>query len=193
MQGICDNRGRFQDVFTGTPSKIHDARVLRLSSVNEDLSRICEGKYHILGDAAYPIREHLLTPYKNYGSMTQRQSTYNYRHSATRVIIENAFGLLKQRFRQLRYIELTSVDKISEFIMACCVLHNLCLDAGDTAVDDILCDDDQGQQWDVTPCDSQQEVEFNEPRQTRPDTREAALRQLGECKRDELADKFTAR
>ncbi|KAH7981125.1 hypothetical protein HPB49_021773 [Dermacentor silvarum] len=103
MQGICYSNGRFEDVFTGTPSKIHDARVLRLSTVNEDMPTICQiNQYHILGDAAYPIREHFLTPYKDFGAMTDAQIVYNYRHSSTRVVIENAFGRLKQRFHQLR-------------------------------------------------------------------------------------------
>ncbi|XP_049520504.1 uncharacterized protein LOC125944222 [Dermacentor silvarum] len=105
MQGICDSNGRFDDVFTGTTSNIHDARVLRLSTVNEDLPTICQiNQYHILGDAAYLIREHLLTPYKDFGAMTDAQIVYNHLYSSTRVLIENAFGRLKQRFRQLRYI-----------------------------------------------------------------------------------------
>ncbi|KAG0442925.1 hypothetical protein HPB47_015477, partial [Ixodes persulcatus] len=139
MQGICDAKGRFQDVFTGPPSKIHDARVLRLSEVQEDLPTICKvDKYHLLGDAAYPIREHLLTPFKNYGGMTKAKIAYSHQHAATRVVIENAFGLLKQRFRQLRYVEFTTVDNITQLIVACCVLHNICMDAGDVSVDDLL-------------------------------------------------------
>ncbi|KAH7953685.1 hypothetical protein HPB49_011196 [Dermacentor silvarum] len=143
MQGICDSNGRFEDVFAGTPSKIPDARVLGLSTVNEDLPTICQiNQYHILGDAAYPIPEHLLTPYKDFGAMTDAQIVYNYRYSSTRFVIENALGRLKQRFRQLRYIEFQTVDKITPFIIACCTLHNICLDVGDLNVDEILTDDD---------------------------------------------------
>ncbi|CAN7995053.1 unnamed protein product [Ixodes pacificus] len=138
-QGICDAKGRFQDVFTGPPSKVLDARVLRLSGVQEDLPTICKvDKYHLLGDAAYSIREHILKPFKNYGGMTKPKSTYNRRHAATRVIIENTFGLLKQRFRQLRYVEFTTVDNITQLIVGCCVLHNICMDGGDLSVDDLL-------------------------------------------------------
>ncbi|KAK8771866.1 hypothetical protein V5799_024894 [Amblyomma americanum] len=139
MQGICDSRCRFLDVFTGTPSKIHDARVLRLSTVQEELPVVCENNYHILGDAAYPIREYMITPFRNYGTMTRAMISFNYRHAATRVKIENAFGMLKKRFRQLRFVEFHTVDKITQLILSCCVLHNICLDAGDC---DVPSDDD---------------------------------------------------
>ncbi|KAH7970639.1 hypothetical protein HPB49_012864 [Dermacentor silvarum] len=192
MQGICDSNGRFEDVFTGTPSKIHDARVLRLSTVNEDLPTICQiNQYHILGDAAYPIREHLLTPYKDFGAMTDAQLVYNHRHSSTCVVIENAFSSLKQRFRQLRYIEFQTVDKIMQFIIACCTLHNICLDVGDLNVDDILTDDDlQERQQEIAQHCILREEECKEASQSIPTQRESALRRLGELKRINLAQRL---
>lgn len=132
LQGICDACKRFVDVFTGIPSKIHDARVLKLSDINEKLPTICEGnKYHILGDAAYPIREWLIIPYKDYGNLSENQKMFNKQFCATRVLIENTFGLLKGRFRQLIEVDMHNVDKISKFIISCCVLHNLCIDNND--------------------------------------------------------------
>ncbi|XP_071640855.1 putative nuclease HARBI1 [Temnothorax longispinosus] len=95
LQGICDVRKRFTDVFTGIPAKIHDSRVLKLSDINDELPRICDGKFHILGDAAYPIREWLLIPYRDYGNLSDKQQKFNKQFCATRVLIENAFGLLK--------------------------------------------------------------------------------------------------
>ncbi|XP_025154746.1 putative nuclease HARBI1 isoform X2 [Harpegnathos saltator] len=97
LQGICDARKRFIDTFTGIPSKIHDARVLKLSDICDELPGICEGgKYHILGDGAYPIREWLIIPFKDYGNLSAKDKQFNKMLSATRVLIENAFGLLKE-------------------------------------------------------------------------------------------------
>ncbi|XP_018371325.1 PREDICTED: putative nuclease HARBI1 isoform X1 [Trachymyrmex cornetzi] len=99
LQGICDARKRFVDVFTGIPAKIHDSRVLKLSDINENLPGICEqGKFHILGDSAYSIREWLMIPFRDYGNLSDKQRKFNKRFCATRVKIENAFGLLKARF-----------------------------------------------------------------------------------------------
>ncbi|CAN7999219.1 unnamed protein product [Ixodes pacificus] len=191
MQGICDAKGRFQDVFTGPPSKVHDARVLRLSVVQQDLPAICEvNKYHLLGDAAYPIREHLLTPFKNYGTMTKAKVEYNQRHASTRVVIENTFGMLKQRFRQLRYVEYTTVDKITRLIIGCCVLHNICMDAGDMSVEDILTDEERRERReDIALHARKSRAELEAVRQ--PQTaRDNVLRQLGEAKRNTIAQLF---
>jgi len=50
---------------------------------------------HILGDAAYELHQHLLTPFRDNGHLTERQRNYNYRHSTARVAVERCIGLLK--------------------------------------------------------------------------------------------------
>lgn len=128
LQAICDYNKCFIDVFTGIPGKIHYARVLKLSMINSQLPMLCEkGNYHIIGDSAYSIREWLLTPYRDYGNLTADEKQFNKKICATRVLIENVFGLLKGRFRQLFQVSMHSVDKISKFIVSCCILHNLCV------------------------------------------------------------------
>lgn len=117
MQGICDSKKRFLDAFTGPPGKIHDARVLKLSGVLDWLPRLCNEKYYLLGDGAYPLRQWLITPYRNIGHFTESQKHYNKKFSATRVKIENTFWLLKGRFRQLTEIDMHEVNKITKFII----------------------------------------------------------------------------
>jgi len=42
--------------------------------------------------------------------------------------IERAIGSLKMRFRiLLDCLPLTDIKKVLEFILACCVLHNICI------------------------------------------------------------------
>lgn len=132
LQAICDYKRRFIDIFTGIPGKVHDSRVLKLSPISSQLQNICcenvgEYRYHIIGDGAYPIRPWLLTPYKDYGNLTEEQKKYNEKLSSTRVLIENSFGILKGRFRQLLQIDMHSVQRITTFIISCCILHNLCI------------------------------------------------------------------
>lgn len=132
MQGICDSRKRFLDVFTGVSGKIHDSRVFSLSHISNNIAEICDNDtYHLLADSAYPINTFLLTPFKNYGNLTAEQQNYNYRLSRTRVVIENAFGILKQRFRQLIRTDFWLVHTTAKFIIATCVLHNLCINQED--------------------------------------------------------------
>lgn len=131
LQGICNSKKQFIDVFTGTPGKIHDSRVFKMSFISQEIEKICGGIYHLLGDSAYGTREYLLTPYRDYGALTESEKNYNKVFSGTRVLIENAFGLLKNRFRQLMKLEFHDVNKITRFIVSCCVLHNLCIDNND--------------------------------------------------------------
>jgi hypothetical protein len=83
--------------------------------------------YYIIGDAAYPCREWLLPPFRNNGHLTPQQTNYNTCLSKTRVIIENAFALLKGRFRRLTYLQMKDPQHMMNTVVACCVLHNMCL------------------------------------------------------------------
>lgn len=80
---------------------------------------------HILADSAYPCLEHVLTPYKDNGHLNNLQKNYNYKLSQCRVDVENCFGILKQRFRQLYFCKLKKIEFLCHFTVACCVLHNL--------------------------------------------------------------------
>lgn len=57
-----------------------------------------------------------------------------------RQVIERAFALLKGRFRRLKYLHMSCADLIPYVILACCVLHNICLQGCDNDVDDFICD-----------------------------------------------------
>ena len=91
LQGICDSKLRFLDVYTGLPSKTDDSRILKLSFIGKDLPKICSPKYYLLGDSAYPLREYLLTPFYDYGNLNNSEKNYNLKFSTTHVKIENAF------------------------------------------------------------------------------------------------------
>lgn len=69
-----------------------------------------------------------MTPYRDNGHLTNKQKNYNFCHSSARIVIERAFGLLKGRFRSLlTVLDMEHVDLIPQFIIACCVLYNICL------------------------------------------------------------------
>ncbi|XP_072144215.1 putative nuclease HARBI1 [Dermacentor andersoni] len=180
LQAVCDDKRRFLDAFIGSSSKMHDSHVFSLSPLSKKISAVCQGSYHLLGDAAYPLREHLLTPYRDYGALTKQQKHFNYKFSATRVLIENAFSTLKKRFRQLMYLELRTIPWLNKFIISCCVLHNLCIEYGDVEPDD---DDNEQAPNDVQwqNCSDNHIDKSGEER---------ALRRLGEIKRTKVLAKL---
>jgi hypothetical protein len=135
LQAVCDADYMFTDVFTGYPGSVHDARVFSNSPlckrINENPNQVLPDNSHILGDSAYKCTNYLLTPYRDNGHLTRKQKTYNYKQSSTRVFIEQCFGLLKGRFRILKHVNLYDTEFIPKIILACCVLHNICMEKKD--------------------------------------------------------------
>ncbi|XP_050038849.1 uncharacterized protein [Dermacentor andersoni] len=126
LQGICDDRNRFLNVFIGFPGSVHDARVLKESPFFARAPLEC-GENYILGDSAYPLMPWLMTPFRdNEASFPSWKKHFNKRHSQQRVSIENTFGMLKQRFRRLYLVDAKTVVQSCYIVMAACVLHNLC-------------------------------------------------------------------
>ncbi|KAJ8910620.1 hypothetical protein NQ315_002856 [Exocentrus adspersus] len=122
LQGICDDKKKFIDVFCGEPGSMHDARLLKKSSLYDRAHN---------GDSAYPCLPWLVPPFKDNGHLTERQKIFNFRHSSSRIVIENAFGLLKARFRRLRKFEKDNLQFVSKCVVAATVLHNICMSADD--------------------------------------------------------------
>lgn len=87
---------------------------------------------HLLGDSVYGLSTWLLTPFKDYGNLTQKQRRYNYVHSSTRMAIKRTFGALKSRFRCLKYLDIKDITKAVKVVSSCCVLHELCLITNDS-------------------------------------------------------------
>nr|CAI5843243.1 unnamed protein product [Callosobruchus analis] len=65
-----------------------------------------------------------MTPYKNDGYLTDAEIKYNTLHSKARSSTESCLGLLKTKFRRLRYLEINKTESIPVVICAACVLHN---------------------------------------------------------------------
>ncbi|XP_055837516.1 putative nuclease HARBI1 [Episyrphus balteatus] len=139
LQSICDADKKFLDVFVGASSKLHNSQIYEMSEVSKEIPRICSQQYHILGDGAYPLREFLLTPYREleYGELSFQQRLFNEAHHQTRLKIKDSFSLLKARFRQLSHLDFFTVSRMSKFVLGCCVLHNLCLENGDLLIEEI--------------------------------------------------------
>lgn len=111
---------------------MHDQRVFRQSEVQHYLGNVTKFPQdsHLVGDLAYKLHENLMTPYRDNGHLTERQRNYNFCHSS--IAIERAFGMLKGRFRSLlTVLAMERVDLIPAHVLACCILHNICLEKHD--------------------------------------------------------------
>lgn len=120
----------FTHVHVGNVGSVHDARVFRLSAVQDYISDPSKfpNDNHLIGDAAYSLSKQLMVPYTNNGHLTQRQKNFNFCLSSSRMAVERAIGLLKGRWRSLlHHLAIGSVERVPYHFLACCVLHNICL------------------------------------------------------------------
>lgn len=142
LQAICDHRMLFTHCYVGETASVHDDTVLRRSEVWNHITERSDimfpGNYSIVGDKAYPCLKQLLVPYKEGLQLNEQKRLYNYRHASCRSIIERAFEILKGRFRILKFLDMHRIDWIPKIVIACCVLHNICIMQNDLLQEEFL-------------------------------------------------------
>ena len=128
LQAVVDGKGRFWN--------LHDATVLGLSALwdlaiqrslfpahTRNIGGVSAG-YYILGDFAYPLQNWLLKPFHDTGRLAAEQRMFNYKFSRARVVVENAFGRLKGRWRCLLKRNDSDIKLVTSMVYACSDLHN---------------------------------------------------------------------
>eukprot|EP00794_Sanderia_malayensis_P005742 gene5742-biopygen4655 len=143
LMALVDAKYRFIWGSCGFPGNSHDSIILQSTSL---WSRIKDGKFFpdicqevdgvqipplILGDSAFPFESFLMKPYTN-AVLSKKERYFNYRLSRARMVVEGAFGQLKGRWRFLLRKSESYPYETKIATLACLVLHNICLDCGDT-------------------------------------------------------------
>lgn len=83
----------------------------------------------ISGDSAYKLDQNMMVPFRDNGNLTDSQRRYNYLHSTNRMIVENAFGLLKNKFPRVhRLLEIRDHKRAIMIIISTMLLHNFIID-----------------------------------------------------------------
>lgn len=128
VQAMVDSMLRFRYVCIAGPGKMNDGRAfLRCRPLRQWLEAL-PNKYFIIGDAAYPLSNKLLVPFRGTLEGEEWKQSYNFYLSQLRIRVEMAFGRLTTKFRILRKrVECRLVTQ-SEMIQVCCRLHNFVID-----------------------------------------------------------------
>ena len=86
--------------------------------------------YMILADGGFHKRTCFLAP--DLPANNRLESIFNTNISRARCVVENAFGLLKMKWRRLHQHSIAEhTNIIPQLVLCACVLHNICIDAGD--------------------------------------------------------------
>ncbi|KAE8742101.1 hypothetical protein FOCC_FOCC012375 [Frankliniella occidentalis] len=133
LQGVCDHRLVFRDVSVGQPGSVGDKQTFSRSPLGQNIFRDPTIVFdnHLLGDGGYTLTDKVLIPYRDNGNLTRCQKVHNYYLSRSRSCVERAFGLLKGKWRWLKYFHNYCIDYLVDSIMACTVLHNFIILEGD--------------------------------------------------------------
>ena len=159
IQAIVDHDYIFRDICVGWPGSVHDARVFANSLIYKKImeeklldnvgNRTILGRQIqpcLVGDSAYPMHTWLVKPFNFNSSLTAKQKHFNYRLSRARIVVENAFGHLRARWRRLMKRNDMSTEHIPTIITACCILHNICEIHGEYFNDSWLADNTEYEQ-----------------------------------------------
>src|SRR5436309_3296365 len=163
---MVDFKKRFVDVEAGWPGSVGDSRIFRTSRLNTTYidwlsqfptTRLVTGERDdgeviyedipafILADSAYPNSKHLVTTFKVTETSDEIINALNKKLGGARYHVENAFGILKARFRIFQRPLECAAEHIRfaiTLISAIFVLHNFLIDVGDDS-----------KEWDVDMVD----------------------------------------
>ncbi|XP_014667953.1 PREDICTED: uncharacterized protein LOC106809400 [Priapulus caudatus] len=118
--GRCGDAGVFRE---STLKKAMDDNSLNFPTAEnlEETGPKCS--YQIIGDDAFPLQHNIMKPYPH-RNMDHNQKIFNYRLSRARRVVENAFGILANRFRVFSTTICLDPDFLDYIIMSACILHN---------------------------------------------------------------------
>lgn len=138
LLALVDAHYRFLFIDIGAQGRCADSGVFNESDLNEALLRNTLNvpsptplpgtndyfPFVIVADDAFPLREGIMKPYPH-RNLEGTQRIYNYRLSRARRCVENAFGILANRFRVMLSPMCVRPETVDKVVIAACTLHNM--------------------------------------------------------------------
>ena len=85
----------------------------------------------IVGDEDFPLKTYLMRPYPgSHSKGDNEKSIFYYRLSRARRVVENAFGILSQKFQIYQRTLQSLPENADKIIFATCIIHNYLRDQG---------------------------------------------------------------
>lgn len=133
---VVDANYKFLYVNVGANGRAHDAAVFKDSSLGKGIEQNLfnfpkdkklpnsnvEAPYVFVADEAFKLTTRVLKPssQRNFDN----NKVFNYRLSRARRVVENAFGILANRFQIFQKEINQTPEKVEAMVLAACALHN---------------------------------------------------------------------
>lgn len=138
LMAVVNANYEFMYVDVGTNGRVSDGGVWADSSL---CARLQEGTlglptdeqlpdsfrtlpFVFVGDDAFPLKRYFMKPYP-FKYQDNRQRIFSYRLSRARRVVENAFGIMANKFCIFQSAINLHPQKVEKIVLACTALHNL--------------------------------------------------------------------
>lgn len=132
---VCDHQKRFTYVQTGHFSSATDFRAQQTSALVQNPANLFDDEQYVLGDSGFYCTNEIVPMYRRKANsqLSEEETEFNDHVARARVLVEHAFGILKQRWLMLTDMHLLLSDQVHlsfayGIIRAAVVLHNLFVD-----------------------------------------------------------------
>ncbi|XP_063950919.1 uncharacterized protein LOC129254223 [Lytechinus pictus] len=181
LMALVDLQYRFLWIDCGGVGSMSDAQIFNDSELKECRSDGSIGfpepdplpnddqptPYFILADDAFGLRTFLMKPYGRRG-LDRQQRIYNYKVSSGHRVVENAFGIMAQRWQVLLSTMQQAPSVVQDIIECCVCLHNLMRERYPTLQNTLL--DQEDDEHNMQPGEWRQEVNMHDIQQIVGDT-----------------------
>lgn len=146
-QAVVDSKKRFLDMYVDMPGSTNDSRMLRRSTLYHreqhhalwDNSLSFSGfSPYLVGDAGFPLLPWLMAPHRRDSNLSLSNWLFNHKLSHGRLVVENAFSLLKLSFRELHGKCDLDISIVPDVVTYCALLHNVFLKESHEDVENLL-------------------------------------------------------
>ncbi|CAM9315284.1 unnamed protein product, partial [Ascophyllum nodosum] len=128
VQAIAGPNYRFMSLTVQNPGSTNDFSAFTRSAAWKLTQKLPPG-YFVIGDAAYPLAENLLTPYPG-KRLDADRDVFNFYLSQLRMTVEQSFGILVQTWGILWKPLRVKFTGRADVVNAVCRLHNFLRDEG---------------------------------------------------------------
>ncbi|KAL7372342.1 hypothetical protein ABVT39_014659 [Epinephelus coioides] len=125
-QIICDSDGNILSVEKCCAGSTFEQEMWETSFKGREMEEDLHGANWIIAGKGYHLSKHVLTPVSE--PVDYKDISFNDAHAKIHNVMRTTLGIIKRRFRclmQLGFAQEGSMDKKSNIIKACCVLHNI--------------------------------------------------------------------